>query len=291
MAAFCSSSPLCGTFQVYGHPDVQEAILDVINGDVDIRDSAATSHFNVIKKYAPVLANAIIENMTLNDTISKHASHVMEYILLNILSLFETFEIPPPERYGKPGESPYEYFPCYPAKLGKCFYAIESMTKTDDIFCRKLSNSHPSLSPGVFTIFCRHRVCLGFSLMTSSESPKTPFRLFLSRFVDYLPQLRIIYDNSCNLHTYALNREPARFAETIFLVDRLHFQDHSACTLGYSTNSYNFDPKIKTLNTQINEQANADLRNLSKQISYMKPDNVMIILKLFLADRNRRVKT
>ena len=139
--------------------------------------------------------------------------------------------------------------------------------------------------PGVF---CRHKICLGFSLMTSAESPRTPFDILLRRFTPYLPQLRIIYDNSYNLHQFALNREPARFSETLFLIDRLHFQDHVSCTLGYSANSYDSNKEIKTLNTQINEQANADLRNLAKEIEYMRPDNVILHLRTFLVDRNRQ---
>ena len=36
-----------------------------------------------------------------------------------------------------------------------------------------------------------------------------------------------IYDNECNLHAYALNREPAFFKNTWFLVDRFHWKNHS----------------------------------------------------------------
>ena len=116
----------------------------------------------------------------------------------------------------------FQVLSCKIRKLFLC-YRIHDQT---DIFCEKISNSHPCLSPGVSTIFCCHQACLGLSLMTSSQPPKTLFKLFLSHFVDYLPPLRIIYDNSCNLHTYTLNREPAPFAETIFLIDCLHLQDH-----------------------------------------------------------------
>ena len=158
------------------------------------------------------------------------------------------------------------------------------------MYCRKVSSGHPVFSPGIFTIFCRHRVCLGFSLMSHSESPKTPFDIFLRRFAPYLPQLRIFYDNACNLHQYILNREPSRFSETIFLVDRLHYQDHTSCSEGYSTNSYNCDTSIRHMNTQLNEQANAELRHLSTQIAYMRPENVMVHVKTFLAERNRKVK-
>jgi hypothetical protein len=37
----------------------------------------------------------------------------------------------------------------------------------------------------------------------------------------------IVYDNACNLHTYSLNRDPIYFKHTRFLVDRLHWRDHT----------------------------------------------------------------
>jgi len=286
LAPFCSSLPLCGSFQLYKDVDAQEALLNVLSGAVDIRDSTEASHFSLIKKSVPLLADAIVENMEGNGKLSECATRVIEYIVTHVIELLSECEVPASDRYGEPTESAYEFFPCFPSKLGKSYYAIDTQKNNDDVHCRKLSNSHPVLSPGIFTMFCRHRICLGFSLMMTTESPRTPFEILLRRFPDYLSQLRIVYDNCCNLHQFALNREPARFAETLFMIDRLHFQDHVSCTLGYSTNSYNYDPHVKSLNTQINEQANSDLRNLSKQIAYMKPENVILHLKIFLVERN-----
>jgi hypothetical protein len=267
---------------------VQEAIVDVINGDVDIRDSSQADHFNCIKRHAPMLADAIVKNMDY-DKLNPYVAELIKYILVSIMDLFANTAIPTEEHYGAPCNSPYDFFPRFPPILGKAHYVADKNINLDS-YCRKHSSSHPTLSPGIFTVFCRHGICFGFSLMTVSESPRTPFNIFLSRFSNHLSQLRIFYDNCCNLHVFSLNREPARFSETTFLVDRLHYQDHSSCTAGYSTSAYNSDPSIKTVNTQVNEQANADLRNLGKQIAHMTPDNVMLTTKLFLADRNRRKK-
>ena len=264
--------------------------MDVIERNVNLRDSTAHELLKQIKKDAPIIADVIQAN-TKAGQLDPLVANIISYILLSINELFLPTSIPASERYGSPIEHPYEYFPGFPMLLGKAIYSMDSKNSKDDSYCRKMSGSHPTLSPGMFTIFCRHRVCLGFTLMTHSESPKTPFEIFLRRFSSFLPQLRIFYDNACNLHQYALNREPARFSETIFLVDRLHYQDHTACSEGYSTNTYNTDSSIKKMNTQLNEQANADLRNLSKQVTYMKPANVIMHTKLFLADRNRKVKS
>ena len=286
---FCSGSPLCGSFQIYRYPDVQEAILDVIEGQVNLRDSTSSEHFTNIKRHAPILAKSMLDNTT-DGKLDKHPGRVIKFLLHHINELFDKYDIPANNKYGQPCSNPYEFFPGFPVTLGKAYYAMDKEPVSKDAYCRKLTGAHPTLSPGIFTVFCRHRICLGFSLMTSAESPKTPFDIFIRRFSPFLPNMRIFYDNSCNLHQYALNREPKRFSETIFLIDRLHYQDHKACTEGYSTSAYNSDPSIKAINTQVNEQANSDLRNLSKQVTHMRPDNVMLHTKIFLAERNRRMK-
>jgi hypothetical protein len=37
----------------------------------------------------------------------------------------------------------------------------------------------------------------------------------------------VIYDNACSLHNYVLNRDPVFFKDTVFVVDRLHWKNHS----------------------------------------------------------------
>ena len=36
----------------------------------------------------------------------------------------------------------------------------------------------------------------------------------------------IVYDNACNLHNYALNRDPVFFKDSTFVVDRFHWPNH-----------------------------------------------------------------
>ena len=137
---------------------------------------------------------------------------------------------------------------------------------------------------GLFTMFCPHGVCIGFQLMNAVESPRTAFNILNRRFKAY-PRL-VVYDNACKLHLFALKREPKRIQDTRFMVDRMHFRGHVGCTLGYSMDSYT-DSVIAGINSQVNEQANADLRRLSTQLTYMHPENVMKHTSVFLAIRNR----
>ena len=101
------------------------------------------------------------------------------------------------------------------------------VSTSDKDTCRKNSYGHPTLSPGVFTVYCEDSVCYGFEILRKCESPRHPFRIFKSRFLQ-APELTI-YDNACHLHIYSLNREPQFFKHTKFLVGRLHWRGHIDC--------------------------------------------------------------
>ena len=72
-----------------------------------------------------------------------------------------------------------------------------------------------------------------------------------------------------------------------FLVDRMHYRGHVACSRGYCMDTYKEDIDIASTNSQVNEQANAALRNLATQISYMHVENVLMHTGVFLAIRNQ----
>ena len=52
--------------------------------------------------------------------------------------------------------------------------------------------------------------------------------------------------------------------------------------------TYSSDEEIKQLNSQVCEQANADIRLLATQIAHMTPDNAMHHLSVFLSIRNMK---
>ena len=120
--------------------------------------------------------------------------------------------------------------------------------------------------------------------MDSVESPRTSFDILVRRF-EKMPEL-IIYDNCCHLHLYALKREPVRFQKSRFMVDRMHYKNHIACSEGYSMDTYK-DIKIEDVNSQVNEQMNSQLRNLSTQAAYMTPQNPIFHVAIFFALKNR----
>ena len=121
--------------------------------------------------------------------------------------------------------------------------------------------------------------------MDTGESPKHPFEIFRSRF-ETAPDV-IIYDNACKLRQYCLNREPLFFKNTLFVMDRFHWKGHVGCTSGYSLDTYRLSVDLRSINSQVNEQANAGLQRIRGQLAYMTLDNFMFTVSLFLCIKNK----
>ena len=69
-------------------------------------------------------------------------------------------------------------------------------------------------------------------------------------------------------------------SEHQLLVDRFHWCGHVGCSSGYSLDKYT-TLDIATINSQINEQANAGLQRIKGQIAYMKPENFVSCKTVF----------
>ncbi|XP_022288437.2 uncharacterized protein LOC111100644 isoform X2 [Crassostrea virginica] len=158
---------------------------------------------------------------------------------------------------------------------------LKNMKKKQGTECCKRFAGHPSLLPGIFTIFCPHGICYGFQVMESHESPNVPFTILRTRFKK-APK-HIIYDNACKLQQYCLSRDPLFFKTSEFYVDRLHWDNHTACSLAYDLSIY---PQFSALNSQCNEQANAGLKRIKEQLSYMTANNFMMHCTFFLWNKN-----
>ena len=272
-------SPVCETFQVAGNSQVMEAIEKVCAG-LDIKHPAQLTHLKVIQEHAPVLADVLLK-----------CSYPLPMPFLNFIKLLKSYVVTPFDKeelnHSDTGSaSKLTYFPNHPPVRGVRKYLCDSKSLCQQKdSCRKHASHHPTLTPGIFTLYCPHGICYGFEVMRSYESPRIPFQIFLTRFLH--PPKVIIYDNACKLHQYILNREPDHFKATKFLVDRFHWRGHVGCSSGYNLSKYpGFD--MGAINSQVNEQANAGLQRIKAHISYMKEDNFMFHVKLFLALTNNR---
>ena len=139
---------------------------------------------------------------------------IVHHILAKVESTY-TDPPYPPSSYGTPNNHNRSFFPAWPAIRGLAKYEADTTAtpcEYDD--CRKASYGHPTLTPGIFTVYCPHGVCYGFDIKQRCESPRHPFNIFTSYFP--VPPGTIVYDNGCKLHAYCLNREPALYKGTRF---------------------------------------------------------------------------
>jgi len=189
---------------------------------------------------------------------------IIHHVLTKVESTY-TDPPHPPSSYGTLNTHNSSFFPAWSMIRGPAKYAADSPAtprELDD--CQKASYGHPSLTPGIFTVFCPHGVCYGFTIMQRCESPRHPFNIFTSRFP--VPPGTIVYDNRCKLHTYCLNREPALYKGTRSFIDRFHWKGHIGCSRGYCLVNYK-SSEIRSLKSQVNEQANLGLQHIKGQLS------------------------
>ena len=74
---------------------------------------------------------------------------------------------------------------------------------------------------------------------------------------------------------------------TLFVVDRFHWKGHVECTSRYSLDTYRLSVALRSINSQVNEQANAGLQIIRGQLAYMTLDNIMFTVSLFLCIKNK----
>ena len=131
-----------------------------------------------------------------------------------------------------------------------------------------------------------------FSLSFSLASIKVINCIFFSNlktliaFLQNLAPKLVVYDNSCKLQVYALNRDPGFFSGTRFLVDRFHWRNHTGCAPSYSLDLF---PHLSSLNSQVTEQVNSGLSKLKTQLSFMTRENFLRHCQLFLFLRNEKL--
>ena len=76
---------------------------------------------------------------------------------------------------------------------------------------------------------CPKKKAYGFKKMIHGESPQIIFDLIITRFEESYNRT-IIYDASCRIKEYGLNREPGWFTKLGFSTDPLHIENPSSCS-------------------------------------------------------------
>jgi Kyakuja-Dileera-Zisupton transposase len=163
-------------------------------------------------------------------------------------------------------------------------YRLDSTTQRDGCNHRFVSGSKGSRrTGGIFTWFCQHGICYAFYVIPKAEGRNEAFA-FLYQYLRVAPKV-VVYDFACALQDYCLNRQPEHFKHTAFLVDRLHWYNHTSCAKSYNLSIY---PEYRSLNSQIAEQVNSHLKKIKSSVSQMTQDNFIRCVRFYLEMINDR---
>ena len=177
-------SPACGIFQTRENSHVFDILQRVLSGGENLFDSGSHTNLSTLQEYVPVLVQFLLAaTKGGKERLSAVATQMVTHIL-DVCRAPYSKRPPLPSCYLPVEEDEFSYFPNVPPLSGKGKYAADSRLNTSahSDSCRKASYGHPSLSPGIFTVFCPHGICYGFEVMLSCESPRHPFSIFRHRF-------------------------------------------------------------------------------------------------------------
>ena len=99
---------------------------------------------------------------------------------------------------------------------------------------------------------------------------------------DYSPTM-IIYDASCRIKEYGLNREPARLSGLMFVTGPLHCENQFTGSQAFQSHIY---ADMKALNKEACEQFDSVLRSVQHSETYMNFDNNLTAMKVFTSFNN-----
>ena len=199
ISVLSSPSPACAMI----HPSerVSSLIAVMLNSDI----TKDTTTLKVLQEEIPVIFNLI-------RLLGYYPKEILAP-LLNELSrvafiVFTMRNVQTPATLTEENQVDLAYYPALPRVRIRGVYQADKKASGHGCVCRKRSSKHPSLLPGIFTIFCQHGnddymrdisqisqlhyynlcmsifigVCYGFEVMRISESPNIPFTCIFERF-------------------------------------------------------------------------------------------------------------
>ena len=180
-------------------------------------------------------------------------------------------------------------FPNYPIHTMENRYKADRKPDDNEDDCEKNFASTSSISGGIGTVSCNHKITKGFRAIQKGESPVIFCHSLLRRLPNKVKAKRrvVVYDFACKLHKCCLRRYPYRIRRFQFVIDRHHQTNHKACSQAYNISKY---PAMNHLNTQIAEQLNNSLRKLSTVVAYSNFDTYLKIIEIFVTIRNLKIK-
>jgi hypothetical protein len=147
----------------------------------------------------------------------------------------------------------------------------------DPTGCNKKFLQGRGRTGGVMTIFCPHGVCYAAFILPKAESRDHLFS-FMVKYLEKPPKY-LVYDFGCAALDYCLNRLPGWFKDMVVVVDRMHWDNHTACCSSFNMRIYE---DLDGVNSQIAEQCNAALRKINPTLHRSSQPFFMVMLRQYL---------
>ena len=275
------------------NPEAYLFLLNFLDKKDDIFEDYEKTH--LVTQEFPVIVTAIISILA-TEANSNFLPDCVSTLIKSLVEYREEFDVLAKEVDGsdpddaKVAPPVAECYPSLPLHAGpENFFADKKKDKGESKNCTKNYPEACGITGGLGHLTCQHRITKGFTAMKNGESPAMFAKPLFKRLPKRVKARRrvFIYDNCCNFHRYVLRRFPWRSRWFLFVVDRHHLCNHTACSSSYDMSQYRYLDKV---NSQLCEQRNNSLRKMSTTLAYYEFHNYLRILELFFAYTNLKVK-
>ena len=278
---------------------IYETFMDYLNNQTDI--FASPNSIQIFVNNFPILINCIQKILKTENSKtfvnSPYLPSDVAEIFKNLIKLRFEFDrksrtvaaprVKPKSDFVPPKA---DFFPSYPIhSMENNYKADKKPENSDKDECEKHFSSATSISGGIGTLSCNHKITKGFRAIKKGESPVDFCHSIFRRLPEKVKAHKrvVIYDFACKMHKCALRRYPYRIRRFQFLIDRHHQSNHKACSQAYNISKY---PAMSNVNTQIAEQLNNSLRKLSTVVAYSNFQTYLRIIQIFITLKNLKIK-
>ena len=160
--------------------------------------------------------------------------------------------------------------------------------KGDMESCRKFFTDYKEnkQTGGLMIAWCTHSIAYGFHVIPVAEGRNEVFSAMFTRW-KRAPEV-VVYDFACQLAPYCLSREPGFFANTRFVIDAFHSDNHIKCGQSSFLDTYTkTDPSLIAVNSSAAECGNGGLAKIRKAVRYMGQRRAVVFTKVYLSFWNR----
>ena len=155
-------------------------------------------------------------------------------------------------------------------KVPKNMRADEDDSDVPNANCNKYYMEFSQMSNGIIVVLCiEHHEVMGYHVLREPESVNDIFSLIMMIYPGNTAPNLILCDNACQLHKYAMYREPVKFKNTLCLNDEFHGLGHKCgpfYNIKYLKDSLS---RFAFLNDSEIEQVNSKLKKIRLSCSYM----------------------